>query len=469
MDQKQHRALALCRRSPRDGHVELKRRTERDGHRAHFAQLVYCGKTVCPLCGAKIAAERAADIALGLSSHYAAGGRVLFATYTLPHTRAQGLSELLSGLSRGWAAIRQNKTPRRLLRAHTVGWIKRLEVTVGENGWHPHLHVFRFLKPGVSDAQAAELAAAEYDTWARSMQRRGLGIPSREHGLVWKVLELDQAHEEVARYAAKSAGLELASAGTKIGRTTGSRSPLQVLHDFGEHGELRDRELWFEYVEAMHGRHHLQWSDGLRVQLLAGVPELSDEEAAAADDRLGKLLGVLDRDTWRRIGEWEPGPAQVLEWAELVDDVDQAAELVDRELRRHGLGRLDCHVDSDSHCQPDRGEEVNDEDAKQPGDAAAAPAPAGPGPYAVGAEPRVCGLLDPAPAPGVGDRQHGAVTSEPEARRAPPGAGAAPQAAPPASRLSAYRRREAAVQPGGSAGEQPPRSRGPSGSAPPPR
>lgn len=340
MDQKQHRALALCRRSPRGDHVELKRRIERDGPRAHYGQLVYCGKPICPLCGSKIAAERAADIALALSAHYAAGGRVMFATYTLRHSRAQRLSALVDGLGRGWAAIRQSKGPRRLLRAHTVGWIKRLEVTVGENGWHPHLHVFRFLKPGVTDDQAAELAAAEFRTWASSLRRQCLGEVDPDHGLVWKVLELTQAHEEIARYAAKSAGLELASAGTKIGRTSSSRSPLQVLQDFGENGELRDRELWFEYVEAMHGRHHLQWSDGLRDQLLADVPELSDEDAAAADDRLGRLLGYLDRDTWRRICEWEPGPAAVLEWAEALDDHEQAAELVRERLADHGLGQL---------------------------------------------------------------------------------------------------------------------------------
>jgi hypothetical protein len=340
MDRKQHRALGLCRQSPRDHHVELKRRVEGDGPRAHFAELVYCGKPICPLCGPKIAAERAADIALALSAHYQAGGRVMFASYTLRHARAQSLVGLLRGVSRGWSAIRQNKTPRRLLKAYTAGWIKRLEVTVGAHGWHPHLHVFRFLRPGVTEEQAAELAEAEYHAWARSMHRQGLGTPSRKHGLVWKVLDLDQAHEKVAEYAAKAAGLELASAGTKVGRAADSRSPLQVLHDFGELGEARDLALWFEYVEAMHGRHHIEWSQGLRTRLLGDVPELSDEEAAAADDHMGRLLGVLNRDTWRRILDWAPGPARVLEWAEQLEDHDQAAELVDHELRRHGLGRL---------------------------------------------------------------------------------------------------------------------------------
>lgn len=340
MDVKAHRALALCRRGPRGDAVELKRRVERDGPRAHFAQLVYCGKPICPLCGPKIAAERASDIAVALSAHYAAGGRVMFATYTLRHDRGQRLTTLLTGLSKGWSAIRQNKTPRRLLYAYTAGWIKRLEVTAGGNGWHPHLHVFRFLKPGVTDAQAAELADAEYAAWSRAAARHGLGTPDREHGLSWKVLDLATAHEKVADYAAKTAALELASAGTKRGRRGASRSPLQVLHDFGQNGLERDRALWFEYVEAMHGRHHIEWSQGLRRLLLADVPEVTDEEAAASDDQLGKLLGLLSPETWQRIAFSPGGPARVLDWAELYDDDDEAFDAVERYLGRHGLGHL---------------------------------------------------------------------------------------------------------------------------------
>jgi len=340
MDRKQHRALALCRRSPRGDVLELKRRALPDGQRAHFAKLVYCGKPICPLCGPKIAAERAADIAAALTEHYARGGQVALVTLTLRHTRAQRLTELLDGLSSAWASIRQNKTPRRLLREHTDGWIKRLEVTLGPNGWHPHLHVLLFLGGHVDADVAGEISAAMYTAWSGRLVRRGLGEPSREHGIDVKLLDLAAAHEKVADYVAKSAALELASAGTKIARRAENRTPLQLLADVGEVGLADDLARWYEYVEAMHGRHHIEWSQGLRARLIAELPELTDEEAAAADDALGRLLGLIDRDTWQRITQWPPGPAQVLEWAEAVEDDDAAAELVDAQLAAHGLGRL---------------------------------------------------------------------------------------------------------------------------------
>src|SRR5579875_3763313 len=64
---------AFCRRVPRkvwreDGSVEtslivVEMRADRQRDRASFSGLFHCGYWTCPLCGPKIAAERAADIA----------------------------------------------------------------------------------------------------------------------------------------------------------------------------------------------------------------------------------------------------------------------------------------------------------------------------------------------------------------------------------------------------------------------
>jgi hypothetical protein len=429
-DRAPHKPLAQCRRYGRGQLVGLKRRHDR----AHFSDLVYCGKTICPLCGPKIAAERAADIALALSQHYAAGGRVAFVTLTMPHTRAQRLSELLEGLTSSWAAIRQNKTPRRLLAAHAAGWIKRLEVTHGAHGWHPHLHLLVFLVPGVDVDQVDELAAAMYGAWSGRLIRRGLGETSPD-AFSWKLLDLTAAHEQVAEYAAKAAALELASSGTKMGRRRSSRSPLQVLHDFGADGLAEDRAIWFEYVEAMYRRRAIEWSQGLRDRLIGDIAELTDEQAAAADDSLGRLLGYLDRDTWKRIRSWEGGPAAILDWAEVVDDHDQAAELVRQRLADHGLGQL-LDTDSDSGREGVNDETTHEQDARS-------------GARSLGPQGPVGGVHDTPAALRVGDRPHVDVTPESrgqdgQRRRR----GRSPAAAhPPAPRPPADSRRNARSSP----------------------
>lgn len=336
-----------CRWIPKGDHVGIEKRLDR----ANLTELQTCGRPGCPACGPKIAAERAADIALALTEWIARGGRVAMLTLTLPHTRAQRLAELLDGLGPAFGAIRQNKTPRRLLTAHTGGWIKRLEVTLGENGWHPHLHVLVFLLPGTTAAELAELAESWYVAWSGRLIRAGLGKPSRRHGVDAKLLDLSAAHEQVAKYVAKTeyaaapgslrAALELANAGSKRARSLTSRTPMQLLADAVRDGEAVDVARWHEFEQAMKGRHQLQWSRGLRDELLGDeLPELTDEEAAESNDGAGRLIGLLDHDTWRRVRDWEHGPAAVLSWAEVYEDDDQARDLIRRQLARHALGEL---------------------------------------------------------------------------------------------------------------------------------
>jgi Replication protein len=321
---------------------------EKRGDRANYSGLQTCGNPGCPQCGPKIAVERAADIALALTEHYSRGGRVILASLTAPHTRVQRLTDLLDGLGKAWASIRQNKVPRRLLKAHTVGWIKRLEVTTGPNGWHPHLHALIFVDADTTDDQAAQLMASMYATWIARLKRLGLATDDQDddlaaHALDWKILDLGQAHENVADYVAKTAALELASAGTKRARRARNRTPVQLLHDVSRYGDAEDLAKWWEYEQAMRRKPHLLWSDGLRARLLGEqLPEVSDEEAAERNDGLGRLIGIIGDPTWRRICSWVHGPATVLSWAEVYDDDDQARELINRKLAQHGLGQLEA-------------------------------------------------------------------------------------------------------------------------------
>jgi hypothetical protein len=296
---------------------------------------------VCPICGPRIAVDRAADIALAIAAHYLAGGRVAFITYTLRHKRGQALSDLLRCLARAYRAAGFNKGPKRLLRLYSAGQIRRLEVTVGPNGWHPHLHELLFLEAGVTDHQAHELAEARYAALTGSLERQGLGKSSRS-GYDFEILGLDAAHERVAEYAAKSASHELASAGTKWGRGE-NRTPNQLLGAIARHEatEAHDAQLWREYEAAMKGKRVIVWSRGLRDRLLGDeIPEITDQAAAASSDGPTRLVAAIGLETWKRIRSWKHGPAVVLQWAEVYDDDDEARDLLARQLARHQLGEL---------------------------------------------------------------------------------------------------------------------------------
>lgn len=325
---------AYCRRFARGDLVSIEKRADV----ASYSGLQTCGSPwTCPCCGPKIAAERAADIALALTAHVADGGQVAMLTLTLPHSRAQRLSDLLDGLGSAWSALRRNTTPRRLLVAHTTGWIKRLEVTWGANGWHPHLHVLLFLALGTTAAQLRQLAAAAYTAWSGRLVRQGLGQPSPEHGVTCKLLELAAAHEKVADYVAKSAAFELASAGTKRARGE-NRTPMQLLADVTALGLADDLAAWHEFEQATKGRRTLQWSLGLRDRLLGDVPELSDEQAAESNDGAARLLAHLTAHGWKLVRR-RGHATDLLDWAEAFEDDDQARDHVAEQLRAH-------HVDA---------------------------------------------------------------------------------------------------------------------------
>lgn len=327
----------LCRHAPTGDVVSIEKRAGV----ANYSGLQTCASPwTCPCCGPKIAVERAADIALALTAHHADGGRIAMVTLTLRHSRAERLSALLDGLTGAWTSIRQNKSPRRLLSAHSVGFVKRLEVTVGPNGWHPHLHVLLFLTPTTTAEDVEAIATAMYTAWSRRLVRQGLGRPTEKRGVDARLLDLSAAHEKVAEYVAKAAAMELASAGTKRGRRGGNRTPMQLLGDLARHARAEDLAAWREYEQATRGRRSIQWSLGLRGRYLADVPELTDDEAAERNDGAARLLGCLDADTWRRVCRWPAGPAGLLAWAELYDDDDEARDAVARCLDRHNLGQL---------------------------------------------------------------------------------------------------------------------------------
>jgi hypothetical protein len=337
----QNKRQAWCRRVIRGDAVTVTKRPRANGKdRAGFEGLFHCGRNGCPLCGPKIAAERAADIALAITAHYAAGGRVASATWTMRHNGAQRLGDLLEGLGKAYRAVRDNKVPKRLLKRHSIGQIRKLETTHSPaNGWHPHHHELVFLKPGTTDEEAAELDRARFAAWSSSLERQGFGTADLV-GHTFRVLDLDQAHELVAGYVAKSVGHELAAAGTKRGRGE-SRTPLELLIDLDRDGLDADRRLWLEYEQAMHGKRVLRWSPGLREQLLGDeLSELSDQEAADSTDGGARIIAAIGEDTWRRVCRGTHEPSVILDWAEAYEDDDQAREHIGEQLRAHELGEL---------------------------------------------------------------------------------------------------------------------------------
>ncbi len=262
---------------------------------ASFAGLQTCGSVWhCPVCATKISERRREELAAAVGAWEDRGGRVLMVTYTIRHKRSDDLAASVDGLLKARRYARSGGAAVRITeRFGIAGSIRALEVTHGENGWHPHLHELLFV---AGDADPGELLAELRERWAAMVGLAGLRDVN-EHGVQVEVAQMSVA-EYLAKFGrARSWGPEheLSKANVKQGRKAG-KTPMGLLADYGAGGE-RSGALWREYAQVFKGRRQLAWSRGLR-ELLGLEAEKTDAELAAQQEERGSVLVLLDKRQW---------------------------------------------------------------------------------------------------------------------------------------------------------------------------
>ena len=288
----------------------------------------------CPVCAAKVAAERADDLGSVLGWAVEQGHTVGFLTLTLRHWTGQRLADLWDALSAAWTSIVQGEAwsgeadhayrkrfdkwetdrangwkgsrprPRPVRRqglAETygiLGWVRAVEAPHGPNGWHPHVHVPLIFQGPASDAWVELVGEEMFRRWRRTLARLGYEAV-RDHGGLH--IQVSHDADELAGYLAKHLALEATHGHVKTARNGSElRAPFQILGDLTKHGDAADLSVWREWEQASKGRRQLTWSKGIRG--LAGLidQDRSDEEIAEDDLGTDDLL-ILDRETWQAI------------------------------------------------------------------------------------------------------------------------------------------------------------------------
>lgn len=267
--------------------------------RARLGGLQTCASVwACPVCATKISERRKKELELAISSAHSRGYVVAMFTTTLRHQAGNDLHSLVAGMmaarSKGfsgapWKRLRE--------RSGWVGSIRAIEVTLGENGWHPHIHELVIFE---SDKALGRFTQGFRERWSVGLAAAGLpGV--NLHGV-----DMTVADSDIAGYVAKfghsrswNVEHELTKQVTKRGR--GSRSPMQLLADFTFGGDIAAGAAWREYALSMRGRHQLQWSKGLRRLLLGSEQSLSDEQIAQETEHTGTLMALISHPVWQKI------------------------------------------------------------------------------------------------------------------------------------------------------------------------
>jgi len=255
----------------------------------------------CPLCAAKIAERRRAELVSAVAVAKAMGWSVMLMTCTVPHGLGDDIGGMLDQMLNAWRKMtdsRKGKDMRKFLGVE--GTIRVLEVTDGQNGFHPHFHVLIFAK---TDFSPESVQAGFLPLWQQACVKAGLPCPSDIHGL--KVDDGTWA----AKYASKW-GLEdeMVKGHMKTSKGVNGNSPWDMLRDilksdykvFEEAKLAKRSEKRFRlYADAFKGRRQLYWSNGLKAKL--AVEEVTDEELVAMEDEHASVLAELTEDQWRAV------------------------------------------------------------------------------------------------------------------------------------------------------------------------
>jgi hypothetical protein len=281
--------------------------------RAGFRSLASCGLLwLCPVCSSTIRQERAAEVKATLTWHRAkhenATDLARLLTLTVAHNWGADLATLRGGVADAWRRmVRGAPWERFSARVGLIGFVRALEATHGQHGWHPHLHILLFVANAALIDEDREWLS---ERW-RACVVREIGPaaePSTEHGCALTGCDEDGAYLQ-------KLGLEVVGTGDKRA-ASGNRSPWEILADLDvAHPSESDGALWLEWVHGMRGARQLTWSRGLKA--CAGIEERTEAQCLEAEERgPGRIVCELSAEEWDAIRDIPDLPARVLAAAE---------------------------------------------------------------------------------------------------------------------------------------------------------
>jgi hypothetical protein len=321
------------------------------GGRAVWSGITICGKVwACPICAPKIQEQRRWEIDQAMDWAYRNDLKVVMVTLTVPHKRWHKVADLLKQQQEALTRLRSGKRAKAFReRIGHRGLIRALELTHGENGWHPHTHELWFVEDDQpADPQAAENWGKEFRTevlsmWERACVAAGLLDPAKESQVktfrrrsvdvmdrasrgAYLAKLADAMPDGADRQKAKAeshwgADREMASASTKQGRAEG-RTPPQILAGASDSptnvDRRRDGAIWLDEIDALRGRPWLFWSKGLKKE--CGLDETTDEDVAESETESEEQEPIpvvcFDKKAWKAVRDHQAARALVLDIVE---------------------------------------------------------------------------------------------------------------------------------------------------------
>ena len=275
--------------------------------RASYDNIQYCGSVwTCPDCSKKVSLAKKELVAKAVTSANAKGMHVAMLTLTIPHYLGDDLKDLLSKMKKAKNYLFTNRNSREWFADQfpLVGEITATEVKYSDrNGFHPHLHILLFLNREYQKEDIERIEGEIYEFWAEKCVKRGLGKPSRKHGVD---LKMEKTGEQTyASYIAKwGLASELTQSHMKIGKKNMSSLTMWEVLDLAQmEVSTSDKysRIFRTYAKAFKGARQIRPSNGL-LELL-GLKNLEEDEDLAnqqeeESSQVYDALALSSQDWW---------------------------------------------------------------------------------------------------------------------------------------------------------------------------
>ena len=258
--------------------------------KAHWSNVQRCGSVwICPVCAKQITEKRRDELKRGIETWKTAHfGGVLLLTLTFSHSVKESLSSLLERQRKALKIFYETTKVQVLLKQIGVKYkIKALEMTYGQNGWHPHNHILLLTQSQIENFKS--LIPDLSVLWIKACTKAGLSAPSMTHGL--DIRDGNYANQYVAKWGLD---YELSKGHVKKGRN-GGLTPFDLLQYSVVDAVVNERSvksLWQEFGIASKGKRQLEWGRGLKSILK--IEDKSDQELAEETEHESISMRTVD-------------------------------------------------------------------------------------------------------------------------------------------------------------------------------
>lgn len=253
----------------------------------------------CPVCSNKINEVRSRDVSLLLNYYLKSSYSLAMVTLTSQHNQWETCQIVKHRELNSFNKMIASRKYKDLCKQYNFeGYIRALEVTIGNNGWHPHIHLAIVL----NNTQEAleEFSNSVVQLWVSF--NKGTNATAQHYT---PILDVQGIGEYITKWGASD---ELVKSNHKTSKNAKGYTPFALLKLIRKHGFNSELGQWAymkfkEYSKAFKGAKQLTYSKKLQVKLKEVTTLKTDIEICNERQEDAKPVLFLKNNLFKHIAK----------------------------------------------------------------------------------------------------------------------------------------------------------------------